>query len=145
MTRLRGHGVTLRTRMGAEPQGGNVIDVKSIASPEEVRAFDGGQLEIVWVGGRTVARATFEPGFKWSEVLRPKAGTKSCQLSHTGFVVSGRLCFAPDGGDEVVLSAGDVFCVPPGHDTWVVGDEPAVILDFTGDDHLAKMLDWSGT
>ena len=55
------------------------------------------------------------------------------------------LGIAPDGGDEVVLSAGDVFDVPAGHDTWVVGDEPAVIIDFTGDDHLAKMLDWSGS
>jgi quercetin dioxygenase-like cupin family protein len=62
-----------------------------------------------------------------------------------GYVVSGRLCFAQDDGDETVLSSGDVFAVPPGHDTWVVGDEPAVIIDFTGDDHLAKMLEWSGT
>lgn len=122
-----------------------MIEVKSITAPEEVRAFDGGRMEIVWVGGTTVIRATFEPGFRWSLVLGPKAGTESCQLHHTGYVVSGRLCFAPDEGEEVVLSPGDVFAVPPGHDTWVVGDEPAVILDFTGDDHLAKMLEWSGT
>ena len=122
-----------------------MIEVKSVSSPEEVRAFDGGRMEIVWVGGTTVVRATFEPGFRWSTTLKPKAGTDSCQLSHMGYVVSGRLCFAPDEGEEVVLSPGDVFAVPPGHDTWVVGDEPAVILDFTGDDHLAKMLDWSGT
>ena len=122
-----------------------MIEVKSITAPEEVRAFDGGRMEIVWVGGTTVVRATFDPGFRWSEVLGAKAGTDSCQLSHTGFVVSGRLCFAPDDGDEVELAPGDVFAVPPGHDTWVVGDEPAVIIDFTGDDHLAKMLEWSGT
>jgi hypothetical protein len=124
-----------------------LIEVKSIITPEEVRAFDGGQLEIVWVGGTTVVRGTFEPGFRWSTNLASKAGTKSCQLCHTGYVVSGRLCFAPDDGegDEVMLSPGDVFAVPPGHDTWVVGDEPAVILDFTGDDHLAKMLEWSGS
>ncbi|HEV8623830.1 MAG TPA: cupin domain-containing protein [Acidimicrobiia bacterium] len=123
-----------------------MIEVKSITAPEEVRAFDGGRVEIVWVGGTTVARATFEPGFRWSDALGPKVGAKSCHLHHTGYVVSGRLCFAPDDdGDEVVLSSGDVFDVPGGHDTWVVGDEPAVILDFTGDDHLAKMLEWSGT
>jgi hypothetical protein len=122
-----------------------VIEVKSITAPEEVRDFDGGHMEIVWVGGTTVVRATFQPGFRWSDSLGPKVGSKSCQLSHTGFVVSGRLCFAPDDSDEVVLGPGDVFSVPPGHDTWVVGDEPAVILDFTGDDHLAKMLEWSGT
>ena len=123
-----------------------MIEVKSITAPEELRTFDGGRMEIVWVGGTTVVRATFEPGFRWSDVLGPKVGTKSCQLQHTGFVVSGRLCFAPDDeGDEVVVSPGDVFDVSPGHDTWVVGDEPAVILDFTGDDHLAKMLEWSGS
>jgi hypothetical protein len=122
-----------------------VIEVKSITAPEEVRSFDGGRMEIVWVGGTTVVRATFEPGFRWSDVLRAKSGTDSCQLHHTGYLVSGRLAFAPDDGDEVVLSAGDVFDVPGGHDTWVVGDEPAVIIDFTGDDHLAKMLEWSGT
>lgn len=122
-----------------------MIEVKSITTPEEVRTFDGGQLEIVWVGGTTVVRGTFEPGFRWSTNLAPKVGTESCQLCHTGYVVSGRLCFAADEGAEVTLSPGDVFAVPPGHDTWVVGDEPAVILDFTGDDHLAKMLDWSGT
>jgi hypothetical protein len=126
-------------------KGGDVIEVKSITVPEEVRAFDGGRMEIVWVGGTTVVRATFDPGFRWSEVLGPKAGTDSCQLSHTGYVVSGRLCFAPDEGDEVELAPGDVFAVPPGHDTWVVGNEPAVIIDFTGDDHLAKMLEWSGS
>ena len=97
------------------------------------------------VARTTVVRATFQPGFRWSEVLRAKAGTDTCQLHHTGYVASGQLAFAPDGGDEVVLSAGDVFDVPAGHDTWVVGDEPAVIIDFTGDDHLAKMLEWSGS
>jgi mannose-6-phosphate isomerase-like protein (cupin superfamily) len=126
-------------------KGGDVIEVKSITAPEEIRSFDGGRMEIVWVGGTTVVRATFQPGFRWSDVLKPKSRTDSCQLHHTGYVVSGRLCFAPDDGDEVELSAGDVFDVPGGHDTWVVGDEPAVIIDFTGDDHLAKMLDWSGS
>src|SRR2546423_3488293 len=104
-------------------KGGDVIEVKSITAPEEVRAFDGGRMGIGWGGGTTVVRATFEPGFRWSEVLSAKAGTDSCQLKHTGFVVSGRLCFAPDDGDEVELGAGDVFAVPPGHDTWVVGDQ----------------------
>jgi len=123
-----------------------VIQVKSITAPEEVRSFDGGRVEIVWVGGTTVVRATFEPGFRWSDAIGPKVGSKTCHLHHTGYVVSGRLCFAADHSDEeVVLSPGDVFDVPPGHDTWVVGDQAAVILDFTGDDHLAKMLEWSGT
>src|ERR1700704_2783328 len=101
----------------ASTKGGDVIEVKSITAPEEVRAFDGGRMEIVWVGGTTVVRATFAPGFRGSAVPGPKAGTESCQLNHPGYVVSGRLCFAPDKGDEVELSPGDVFAVPPGHDT----------------------------
>jgi hypothetical protein len=122
-----------------------MVEHKSIEAPEEVRTFDGGRMELVWVGGTTFVRATFEPGFRWSESLKPKVGTDSCQLPHTGYVMSGRLAVAPDGGEEVVLSPGDVFSIEPGHDTWVVGEEPVVLLDFTGDDHLAKMLDWSGT
>ena len=121
-----------------------MIERKTIDEPEEVRSFDRGRLELVWVGGTTFVRATFEPGFRWSECLKEKAGTESCQLSHIGYVASGRFGFAPDGGEEVILGAGDVFSVEPGHDAWVVGDEPVVILDFTGDDHLYKMLEWSG-
>ena len=127
-------------------KGGDVIEVKSVSTPEELRAFDGGRMEIVWVGGTTVVRATFDPGFRWSVALKPRAGTDSCQLRHMGYVVSGQICFAMDqNDDEVILSPGVVFAVQPGHDTWVVGDEPAVVIDFTGDDHLAKMLEWSGT
>ena len=121
-----------------------MIERKSIDEPEEVRSFDRGRLELVWVAGTTVVRGTFEPGFRWSESLKERAGTDSCQLSHVGYVVSGQFAFAPDGGDEVVLGPGDVFSAEPGHDAWVVGEEPAVILDFTGDDHLYKMLEWSG-
>ena len=121
-----------------------MVEHKSIEAPEEVRTFDRGRMELVWVGGTTFVRATFEPGFRWSVSLRPKVGTDSCQLAHTGYLTSGRLMVATDGGEEVELKAGDVFSIEPGHDTWVVGDEPVVLLDFTGDDHLAKMLDWSG-
>lgn len=122
-----------------------MVERKSIETPEETRTFEGGRMELVWVGGTTVARVTLEPGFRWSECLREKVGTETCELVHTGYVSSGRLVMAPVGADEVELMAGDVFSVEPGHDTWVVGDEPVVLLDFTGDDHLAKMLEWSAT
>ena len=122
-----------------------MVERKSIETPEEVRTFDRGRMELVWVAGTTFVRATFEPGFRWSEHLRAKAGTDSCQLNHVGYIASGRLGVAPDDGDEIELGPGDVFSIEPGHDTWVVGDEAVVLLDFTGDDHLAKMLDWSGT
>lgn len=122
-----------------------MIERKSIEDPEEVRTFDRGRLELVWVGGTTFVRGTFEPGFRWSECLKDRAGTDSCQLSHIGYLTSGRMAVVADSGEEVELEAGDVFSIPPGHDTWVVGDEPVVLYDFTGDDHLYKMLEWSGT
>ena len=122
----------------------STVERKSIDAPEEVRDFDGGRMELVWVGGTTFARVTFEPGFRWSESLRSRAGTDSCQLEHTGYIISGRFVVASDDGEEVELTAGDVFAIEPGHDTWVAGDEQVVLLDFTGDDHLARMLDWSG-
>lgn len=122
-----------------------MVEHKNIETPEETRTFEGGRMELVWVGGTTVARVTLEPGFRWSECLREKAGTETCELAHTGYVSSGRLVMAPVGAEEVELTAGDVFSVEPGHDTWVVGNEPVVLLDFTGDDHLAKMLAWSAT
>lgn len=122
-----------------------MVERKNIEDPEEIRTFDKGRMELVWVAGTTFVRATFEPGFRWSESLKEKAGTESCQLSHQGFVAAGRLGVVSDAGDEVVLGPGDVFSIEPGHDTWVVGDEAAVLLDFTGDDHLYKMLDWSGS
>lgn len=122
-----------------------MIERKSIREPEETRTFDRGRLELVWVAGTTVARGTFEPGFRWSECLKERAGTESCQLSHVGYMMAGRMRVVPDSGEEMELCAGDVFSIEPGHDTWVVGDEPVVLLDFTGDDHLYKMLEWSGT
>ena len=122
-----------------------MVERKSIEEPEEIKSFDGGRLELVWVGGTTVARATFEPGFRWSTSLKRTDGDETCRLNHLGIVTSGRLGVAPDDGEPVELVPGDVFSIAPGHDTWVVGDEPVVILDFTGDDHLAKMLEWSGS
>lgn len=122
-----------------------MIERKSIREPEETQTFDRGRLELVWVAGTTVARGTFEPGFRWSECLKERAGTESCRLSHVGYIMAGRMRVAPDSGEETELCAGDVFSIEPGHDTWVVGDEPVVLLDFTGDDHLHKMLEWSGT
>ncbi|MGH9005714.1 MAG: cupin domain-containing protein, partial [Acidimicrobiia bacterium] len=76
-----------------------MVERKNIETPEEVRTFDRGRMELVWVGGTTVVRATFEPGFRWSECLRSKVGTDSCQLAHTGIILAGTLGVAPDEGD----------------------------------------------
>jgi hypothetical protein len=107
------------------------VEIKQFDSPDEVRPFEGhGQVEAVNVGGHTVGRGTFEPGWKWSNDVQPIAGTDSCEVSHLGYVVSGRMTIHMDDGTDAELSAGDVAAIPPGHDAEVVGDEACVMYDF---------------
>ena len=112
----------------------------SLDSPEEVRPFEGGtgQLELVNVQGGGVGRATFLPGWRWSQHIGPAAGTSSCPVEHIGIVVSGRATAAMDNGAITELGPGDVFHVAPGHDSWVVGDERYISLHFLGADHYAR-------
>ena len=106
-------------------------EVKSFESPDEVRPFEGkGQAKVVNVAGQVVGRGTFEPGWKWSENVKPIAGTDSCQVSHLGYVLSGRMRVYMDDGSEGEVGPGDVMAIAPGHDAEVVGDEPCVSLDF---------------
>jgi len=106
-------------------------EVKSFDSPEETRAFEGkGQVEVVNVAGRPVGRGTFEPGWRWSENVKPIAGTDSCQVAHVGYCVSGRMTVFMDDGSEGEITAGKAFAIPPGHDAEVVGDEACVLIDF---------------
>jgi hypothetical protein len=106
-------------------------EVKSFESPDEVRPFEGkGQAKVVNVGGQVVGRGTFEPGWKWSENVKPIAGTDSCQVSHLGYVLSGRMRVYMDDGSQADVGPGDVFALPPGHDAEVVGDEPCEMVDF---------------
>lgn len=98
----------------------------------DVRTFPHGQMQVVDVGAAVVGKAVFESGWRWSEHVRPTAGTGSCQVRHVGCILSGRLAIRMDDGTEAVAGPGDVFVVPPGHDGWVVGDEPCVMLDWTG-------------
>jgi cupin domain len=107
------------------------IEVKSFDSPDEVREFEGnGKADVVQLGGHTVGRAVFEPGWKWSDNVKPIAQTDSCEVSHLGYVVSGRMKVYMDDGSEQELGPDDVVAIPPGHDAEVVGDEPCVMLDF---------------
>jgi hypothetical protein len=107
------------------------IEVKSFDSPDEVREFEGkGKADVVQIGGQTVGRGTFEPGWKWSENVKPIAGTDSCEVSHLGYVVSGRMRVRMDDGAEGEVGPGNVVAIPPGHDAEVVGDEPCVLVDF---------------
>jgi mannose-6-phosphate isomerase-like protein (cupin superfamily) len=110
----------------------SVIEVKSVEKPDERRDFPHGHLEVLNLSGLTFGVATFEPGWRWSESVAPIAGTPTCQIHHNGYVVSGRLRMRMENGAETEVGPGDVFVCPPGHDAWVVGDEPCVAYDFAG-------------
>ena len=111
---------------------------KRFDSPDEVRTFEKGKLELVRLANMTIGRASYEPGWKWSVHVKPLSGTSSCQVEHVGIVLRGRCMVAMDDGTQYELKAGDAFHVPPGHDSWVVGDEPYVSLHFMGADAYAK-------
>ena len=107
------------------------IEVKNFDSPDETRPFEGkGNAAIVNIGGRTVGRGTFEPGWRWSENVKPIAGTDSCEVSHLGYCISGRMKVTMADGTAGECGPGDVVAIPPGHDAEVVGDEPCVLIDF---------------
>jgi hypothetical protein len=99
-------------------------------SPDETRAPEKTRADIVRVGPTTAARYTFQPGWRWSECIKPVAGTDSCQVRHVGVAGSGRLTVKHDDGTEVEFGAGDAYVIEPGHDAWVVGDEPFVAYEF---------------
>ncbi len=106
-------------------------EIKNFDSPDEVRQFEGkGQAKVVNVAGQVVGRGTFEPGWKWSENVKPIAGTDSCQVSHLGYVLSGRMRVYMDDGSEAEVGPGDVVAIPPGHDAEVVGDVACEMVDF---------------
>jgi hypothetical protein len=111
--------------------------IRQFENPDERREFDNGSFELVTVGGLTVGRAQYEPGWKWSTDVGPIAGTPTCQVEHVGMVVSGRAAIAMDDGETIEVGAGDIYHVPPGHDSWVVGDEPYVSLHFLGAERYA--------
>ncbi|MDB5163731.1 MAG: hypothetical protein JWS12_349 [Candidatus Saccharibacteria bacterium] len=105
---------------------------KSINKPDEIRHFPNGKAELVELEGVTFGLTTFEPGWKWSDSVKPLVKTESCQVLHTIYHLSGKLHVRMDDGTENEYGPGDVSVIPPGHDAWTVGDEPAVGLDITG-------------
>lgn len=105
---------------------------RSFDSPDEVREFPLGRVEIVRIGGGEVGRLTIEPGWRWSEHIKPVAGTELCEAPHFQYVLSGRVAVRMADGQELELGPGDVNVLPPGHDAWVVGDETAVAIDWGG-------------
>lgn len=116
--------------------------LKCFENPDEVRVFEKGKFEIVRVGGMTIGRATYQPGWKWSTHVGPGLGASRCNIEHVSLVLSGCATAAMQGGGVVhELRAGTLFYIPPGppgHDSWVVGNEPYVSLHFMGADHYAR-------
>lgn len=114
------------------------IERKSLNTPEEVRTFEKGKVELVTVDGVSIGRATFEPGWKWSTCVGPIAKTNTCQAAHFGYQLSGVLVTRMDDGTETATKTGDVVMIPPGHDAWVEGNQNVVIIDWTGMSNYAK-------
>jgi uncharacterized RmlC-like cupin family protein len=101
-------------------------------NPDDLRKFTNGKVELANLGDVTIGRITLDPGWKWSNDVKPIVNTSSCQLPHTQYVISGRLRVRMDDGTEQESGPGEALYVPPGHDAWVIGNEPFVAVDFTG-------------
>ena len=114
------------------------MQVASFQKPTETRTFPKGKVELVKIAGDTVGRATFEPGWKWSTSVKPVVKTDSCQMPHVNFHLSGRLMVQMDDGTKQEFGPGDIGVVPAGHDAWVVGSEPVVVMDISGMKHYAE-------
>src|SRR4030095_5530501 len=109
------------------------VILKKFDDADEVREFDKGKFEVVHIGGLTIGRATYQPGWKWSKHVSPSAGTSLCEVEHVGLVIPGWAWVSLIDGSEVELRPGNLFYIPPvAHDSWVVGDEPYVSLHFLG-------------
>ena len=116
-----------------------LLENLSFSRPHEVREFPKGKLELITLNGITFGRATFQPGWRWSTHLKPVAGTSTCQAAHLGVQLSGTMHIVMDDGTELDIGPG-VVNIPPGHDGWVVGNEPVVFIDITGMENYARQI-----
>ena len=114
------------------------VSSKSFDTPDETRTPDKTRVEVVRLGGATAARFTFQPTWRWSECVKPVAGTDSCQARHVGAIVSGRLHVVHNDGTEGEVGPGDAYVIEPGHDAWVVGDEAVVAFEFESAETYAR-------
>jgi hypothetical protein len=106
------------------------VESRDFGSPDETRTPDKTRVDVVRMAGTTAARFAFEPGWRWSECVKPVVGTESCQARHVGVVSSGRLAVEHEDGTAVEIGAGEAYVIEPGHDAWVVGDERFVAFEF---------------
>lgn len=120
------------------PTTAQATEHKTFESPDEVREFPQGKAEILQVGGSAIGRLQFQPGWRWSDHVKPLAGTASCEAPHFQYHISGRLGIRMDDGTEIIAVPGDVTSLPSGHDAWVIGDEPVVVIDWYGASDYAR-------
>ena len=111
---------------------------KSLDTPDETRPIERGAVEVVTLGDGKVMRTTFQPGWRWSDSVKPLAGTDSCQTHHFGYCIGGHMHVVMDTGEEMDVGPSDAFDIPPGHDAWVVGDTAYIGIDFAGGDTYAQ-------
>jgi hypothetical protein len=111
---------------------------KGFGAPDETREFPNGRAEILTIGGGSVGRMTFEPGWRWSHDVKPMVGTDSCEAPHFQYHVSGQLGILMDDGTEITAGPGDITSLPSGHDAWVIGDEAVVVIDWFGASNYAR-------
>jgi hypothetical protein len=114
------------------------LEAKSHDAPDETRTPDKTRVEVVRLEGFTLGRLSFEPGWRWSECIKPVVGTDSCRVSHVGYMVSGQITVRMGDGSEQVIRAGDSYTIPPGHDAWVDGNDPAVAIEVLSADQFAR-------
>ena len=114
------------------------VEARDFSSPDETRTPDKTTVELVNIAGGQIGRYTFQPGWRWSECIKPVVNTDSCQVEHIGYVVSGTLHVKHEDGSEEDVSAGKVYRIAPGHDAWNAGPEPAVFVEFQGAANYGK-------
>src|SRR3989441_10136710 len=114
------------------------IQKKSMNLPDETRTFDKGKIELTKIGDASIGRAYLEPGWSWEKCIKPIVKTESCQVPHTGYMISGRMRIKMDDGSEEEFGPGDVNHIPPSHNAWVVGNEPVVAIGIEGVTDFAK-------
>ncbi len=114
------------------------VEKQNLRDADEVRESEKGRAEIVRLAGTSVARITLEPGWRWSEHLKPIMGTESCEVKHLLYLISGRMHVRMDSGEDFVIEPGDLVSIAPGHDAWVEGDEPSVALELQSGEVIAK-------
>ena len=113
-------------------------ELKDLNSPDEVRTFAHGKADLVTMDGGVIGRLTLEPGWRWSNDVKPIAGTEWCEAPHFQYQISGRIHIKMEDGSEFETGPGAVVCLPKGHDAWVVGNEPVVVVDWFGASDYAK-------